>query len=288
MIILVPPPLSCMPFPFSRKETVMPATMEGDGKTIYVKKQRAAELASGYSAGKRRMEISSLLIFAISFTWCCYRGITSTTSASLPFVLLAIPVGMLFADFFSGIVHWGCDTWGTVKTPIFSAFIRSFREHHVDPMAITRHDFVEANGDNCLVCVPALLLLAVVRADLSSSSELFIFVSLLTTAFFVSITNQIHKWSHTMSPPAYVRFLQESNIILSRKVHNIHHQNPYDRYYCITTGWLNPLLGAINFWGAMEAAIQALLSQVPREDDQYWTSLKKDETKARAHPQQAE
>lgn len=269
------------------------ATMDGDGKTIYVKKQRAAELASGYSAGKRRMETVSLIVFAVAFGWCSYRALMATTGATLPVVLIAVPVGMLFADFFSGIVHWGCDTWGTVKTPIFNAFIRSFREHHVDPMAITRHDFIEANGDNCLVCIPALLLLAFVRVDLSTASELFLFVSLLTTAFFVSLTNQIHKWSHTLRPPAAVKFLMDAHIILSRKVHNVHHQNPYDRYYCITTGWLNPVLGAINFWGAMEAAIQSLLSQQPREDDQYWTSLasqKKadDAAAAKSAPQGAE
>ena len=102
-------------------------------------------------------------------------------------------------------------------------------------------------------------------------SELFLYLTLLTTAFFVSMTNQIHKWCHTMYPPTIVRFLQENNIILSRKQHNIHHQVPFNRYYCITTGWLNPVLGAINFWGSMEATIQALLEYKPREDDQhYW------------------
>jgi ubiquitin-conjugating enzyme E2 variant len=197
------------------------------------------------------------------------------------------------ADFYSGIVHWGCDTWGTIETPIFKAFIRSFREHHVDPMAITRHDYIETNGDNCLLTIPVLLLLSVVPLDFAHQAEMFMYLVLACTAFWVSITNQIHKWSHTMRPAAWVAFLQEANLILSRKVHNVHHQSPYDRYYCITTGWLNPVLGACNFWRSMEAAIERFTPYRAREvrclsrfvpwllcassntsvqDDQYWTS----------------
>ena len=65
----------------------------------------------------------------------------------------------LAADLASGFVHFLADNFGSEETPILGPnFIEPFRDHHVDPKGITRNDFVDNNGNNCLASAPFMLL----------------------------------------------------------------------------------------------------------------------------------
>jgi ubiquitin-conjugating enzyme E2 variant len=81
------------------------------------------------------------------------------------------------------------------------------------------------------------------------------------------VTNQIHKWAHLpaekLSPT--LRALQRGNLILSPEHHDRHHAEPYLSHYCITVGWMNPVLDGLGFFRGLERVLSAVTGAVPRE-----------------------
>jgi ubiquitin-conjugating enzyme E2 variant len=247
------------------------------GEDFVKRKENAAVLASQYTSAKRVGEIISVSSFGIFFCLSVINLISSVTLSNLWVVVVAACLAMILADLFSGLTHWGADTWGGLETPLVGkSFIRSFREHHVDPFQITRHDWIETNGDNCMLTVPALVILSFIEVG-NNSKDLFLVSFVASLALWVALTNQIHKWAHMLKPNQVVVGLQDFQVILSRRSHQIHHHTPFDRYYCITTGWLNPLLGSLGFWKRLENSITYATNEMPRKDDAFWTVQNKHE-----------
>lgn len=181
-------------------------------------------------------------------------------------IIVAIVLGIVAADFVSGMVHWACDTWGRADIPIIGTIVlKSFRLHHVDQKGITRHDFFEANILNFIVSIPVMV--GAFKMTLASEVRAFFAMFLSFLVVFVVLTNQIHKWAHQAKRSKIVNWLQDRNIILSAKAHALHHTRPYTRSYCITTGWLNKPLEKIKFFPRLERLITALTGAIPRSDE---------------------
>jgi len=238
------------------------------------------ELAQLYSRGKRVQETVSVIIgLGLMMADICFLMYYFQPKFAGSFFLMSL-AGIVSADFSSGLVHWAADTWGSIDIPIIGKnFLRPFREHHIDPTAITRHDFIETNGDNYMLTIIPLAWVAytfsflpIVEIKSLYAWNCYIFLF----AVFVSMTNQIHKWSHTYSDlPTLVKYLQDNHVILPRRHHRIHHISPHDTYFCITTGWLNWPLEKANFWSTLEFAIQRLTDHQPRADDFNWAKKMK-------------
>ena len=227
--------------------------------------QDRAALAAGYSRTHRAVELFAITAAFSLAGWCGWR--IAEVAPDRPFVVVAgLLTAWLAADFGSGLVHWAGDTWGTTRTPLVGqSIIRTFREHHVDEKSITRHDFVETNGLNCLATLPMLLTSAAL--GLEELWSLLVATFLHSLAIWVFLTNQIHSWAHDDHAPAPVRFLQRVGLVLGPQHHAVHHAAPFDKYYCITTGWMNPVLLRLDFYRRTERLITALTGAVPRQDD---------------------
>jgi ubiquitin-conjugating enzyme E2 variant len=166
-------------------------------------------------------------------------------------------LGYLAADLTSAVIHWLGDRYGSPQTPFFGPrFIHPFREHHVNPQAITAHDFVEVNGNTSLALAPALalgswlVLPAAEGAWLSFASALALAWSLILVA-----SNQFHSWAHMDRAPALARFLQRWHLILTPEGHARHHTPPYDKYFCAAVGWVDPVLERFAVFPRLERAI---------------------------------
>jgi ubiquitin-conjugating enzyme E2 variant len=183
-------------------------------------------------------------------------------AASLSLLVLALPA-LLAAELAAGAFHWFADTFFTPQTRwIGPAVIRSFRDHHTAPADMALRSAAEVSGQNCFACVPMLALAA--PLELASSPGRWLAAGLLLFTFGIAATNLFHQWAHSERVPPFVAELQRRGLILSPQRHALHHCGAHDRSYCVTTGWLNPLLDAVGFFPTLERCIRGLARLAPR------------------------
>ena len=202
--------------------------------------------------------VAGFLLLLASLLAGLLRDATTPTAAAA--LLLAMPAGYLLADFLSGCAHWFCDTFFDDATPVLGPLlIAPFREHHRDPQAITRHGFLELNGNSALALLP-LLGWMWWRSDSQNNTGAAAFAqaAVVFASFALFATNQLHRWAHEPAPPAPVRWFQQRGLILSPEHHAQHHRPPHQGAYCITAGWLNRPLDRLRFFPRCARALRLL------------------------------
>ncbi len=195
-------------------------------------------------------------LMAVLALWLV-RGYTALGNGWL--VVVIAVTGYLAADLASGIVHFLADNFGSPDTPVVGpGFVLPFRQHHDDPTGIVQHGFFATNGNNVLVCLPVLLpvmlLVPITTSPAGYLAGVFTFVMLAA----VFLTNQTHKWAHMDidQVPRPVRWLQRAGLVLSKTHHEVHHQRPYNTYYCITVGVWNPVFDRFRIFDRLERLIR--------------------------------
>ncbi|MCZ6463626.1 MAG: kua-ubiquitin conjugating enzyme hybrid localization domain protein [Proteobacteria bacterium] len=204
------------------------------------------------------VDLASVCGFAALWLLVCARlGRVHDAATGSALALAALPLGYVLADGVSGVVHWAADRFFGPRTPILGPLlVRPFREHHHDPGAMAHHGFLEVSGNSCLVSIPLLGTLASLPAP-ASIGLAFLQAILLSLTIGVFGTNLFHKWAHTANVARPVAWLQRHGWILRPEHHAVHHGGDHDRAFCITTGWLNPLLDRWRFFWQLERLLGA-------------------------------
>lgn len=208
----------------------------------------ATTRASTRPLWQRGLEAALLLAAGTGLAWLAVDVVRACAVSGAWWILpVGALAGLLLADFASGLLHWFCDRFLAATTPgIGPLLIAPFREHHERPHGIVAHDLLELHGNSAIPVLAALLALPLLPSWtlLQATALCFLCASLAT--------NQCHKWAHDPAPPRAARWLQSRHLILPPAVHGRHHAGGFDRSYCMTTGWLNPLLDRIGFFPALE------------------------------------
>ncbi|MFO0688787.1 MAG: fatty acid desaturase CarF family protein [Myxococcota bacterium] len=221
--------------------------------------------ASTPPAARRALDRAAVAGFAVVWTSALARLHSGLFDPDFAAVNLAgVAAGYLLADLVAGIVHWIADRHFDPATPfVGKLLIEPFRAHHDDPLSITRHDFFEVLGNNALVAIPATAALLLVPPPSSALAHFGVALALAGTLASVA-TNLFHGWAHAPRPPRIARWLQARGLILTPRRHALHHRGDHDRAYCVTSGWLNPVLDRTRFFARLDAWIERGLR--PRAD----------------------
>ena len=243
------------------------AAQEMQPHTAVQIESRNAEIAisrPGYSGIEERsgplhafLEHSMLYSFPVVFGLSLYFSINRLYELELLWwAILAIPIAPLSGDLVSGFVHWAADTYGTEKTPVVGrSLVKPFRMHHLYPRDICVHNLVTTVGNTCILAVPVLLFCLYLLWAIEHGLLAFAILCTTLMAAATVATNLFHKWAHQENPSGSVRLLQRLRLVLDPEHHELHHRRPFDKHYCITNGWLNPLLNKIRFFRKLEAML---------------------------------
>jgi hypothetical protein len=191
-------------------------------------------------------------------------------------IVLELAIGLLAADFVSGLVHWAEDTFGTESTPLVGRWIVAPNVlHHRDPAAFVGKSWLASSWD---LAAASLVLLAIAIACGRLGPGIAIF------ALAGANANQIHKWSHAPAQaPWLVRALWRTGLLQTPRQHARHHVGEKNEGYCVVTPFLNPVLDRIRFWRVLERCTVPFFG-APRREDLAWPQRTDRRTRARRGP----
>jgi Lipid desaturase domain len=185
-----------------------------------------------------------------------------------PSMLAAALVGYFVADFMSGVVHWGMDTWFNEQT--LGRGIAIAREHHTHPHHIHGYSFLDyaALGSTPSAVLFGFLLFVTVLFPVSAVTYALMIIWFVNSTCLLFGTS-FHNLAHRPARSAMMRLAQRYHLVCPPAHHWVHHRNQ-TIHYCVVNGWANYVCDGLYVWRGLERVIQAVTGIVPRADDLEW------------------
>lgn len=163
-----------------------------------------------------------------------------------------ILLGLLLADFASGLIHWIIDRYCEPDMPVAGKhFVGLIHEHHRMPLAMFRLGIIRRNA-GFVILVGSLFLIFLAFGWINPVTG--------SAFFFGALANQVHCWAHRRPRRLafIIRPLQKTGLLQSARHHGVHHGPCPDRHYCLITNYVNPLVDSIDLWHRGERALMLI------------------------------
>ena len=184
-------------------------------------------------------------------------------------IIAAAGAGYLAADFASGAVHWGVDTWFSERQ--FGRAIAIAREHHTHPQNILGYSFLEhstlGSAPSTLFIGPAAFLTAWFPVSITTYALMIVWLIASTCLFFGT---SFHNLAHRPPKSSMLRLAQKLHLVITPQHHWQHHREGQLVRYCTINGWANYLCDPLRVWRGLEWLVHSLTGAVPRCDDLEW------------------
>jgi hypothetical protein len=198
--------------------------------------------------------VKQLIIFII-YIVVILDNISKTiiTKTNIYYTPIAIFVGYMIGDFFSGLYHYFMDTY---DFSFIKELHKNFRLHHDNPLSMEKYPL----SSTIIEIMPVGIIQGLISSYVFINYPLLL-LSSITSNLVMCSAQIVHRFAHRRTHeydengnkqyyiPDFIKFLQDKNIILNNKEHRKHHLTEVMNY-CIsngnTSGILDKLIDILN------------------------------------------
>ena len=175
-------------------------------------------------------------------------------------IALQLFLGLIIADFISGILHWFEDNYIDYCTdlPILKDIARDNEMHHYFPRSIIAYSNIEHTSYTLPFSIIFIICVYIFKRPMLVKYPYFLFSLILFSATSNITHSIVHK--RDCENNWFIIFLQKCGILCSHEHHSRHHTLSYEKY-CVILQINNYILDTILFWRGLEYIIYLITNK---------------------------